>query len=43
MAIGERAWCNFVVNTQKGLSIQSICFNAIFWENAFPKLKLFLR
>ena len=24
MAIGERAWCGFVVYTQKGLSVQRI-------------------
>ena len=41
MAIGERAWCDFVVYTQKGLSVQHIYFNKIFWENAFTKLKLF--
>lgn len=41
MAIGERAWCDFVVYTQKGFSIQRIYFNKTFWNNAFPKLKSF--
>ena len=41
MAIGERMWCDFVVYTQKGLGIERIWFNKIFWENAFSKLKSF--
>ena len=41
MAIGERTWCDFMVYTQKGLSIERIRFNKIFWENTFSKLKSF--
>ena len=39
MAIGECMWCDFVVYTQKGLSIERL--HKIFWENAFSKLKSF--
>ena len=41
MAVGERIWCDFVVYTQKGFSIQRIPLDKSFWENAFTKLKLF--
>ena len=33
MAIGERPWCDFVVFTGKGLSVQRIEFEESFWKD----------
>ena len=41
MAVGECTWCDFVVYTQKGCSIQQIYFNKIFWDNLLSKLTTF--
>ena len=41
MAIGERPWCDFVIYTSKGLSIQRILFDSQYWNENFPKLKSF--
>ena len=42
MAITERAWCDFVVYTEKGVSVQRIPFDAAFWSNdLLPKLLSF--
>ena len=42
MAITERAWCDFVVYTETGLSIERILFDAVFWNNdLLPKLTAF--
>ena len=42
MAIGERKWCDFVVYTNKGISIERIPFNSTFWESELlPKLTEF--
>ena len=39
MAIGCRQWCDFVVFTTKGISIQRISFDSDYWENnLLPKL-----
>ena len=39
MAITERAWCDFVVYTSKGIAIDRIAFDKLFWENELlPKL-----
>lgn len=39
MAIGERPWCDFVIYTNKGISVQRIPFNEDFWKNTLlPKL-----
>ena len=38
LGIGERRWCDFVVSTQKGISIQRIQFNSDFWNLMLPKL-----
>ena len=39
MAIGGRPWCDFVVFTSKGLSIQRIKYDKNFWdEKLLPKL-----
>ena len=32
MAITKRPWCDFVIYTEKGLSIERIDFNSTFWE-----------
>ena len=41
MAIGERPWCDFVIFTSKGISIQRIDFNEKFWKDLFTKLSTF--
>lgn len=42
MAITERKCCDFVVYTQKGISIERIPFNPEFWTNELlPKLTMF--
>ena len=39
MAITGRAWCDFVVFTSKGIAIERIGFDKLFWENELlPKL-----
>lgn len=39
MAISGRSWCDFVVYTSKGLSVECINFDSHFWENELlPKL-----
>ena len=39
MAITKRPWCDFVIYTEKGLSIERIDFDSTFWEKALlPKL-----
>ena len=32
IAIGERLWCDFVVYTPKGISIEQITFDPEYWE-----------
>ena len=42
MAIGGRPWCDFVVFTLKGISVQRIPFDKDFWNNRLlPKLLSF--
>ena len=42
MAIGERPWCDFVVFTLKGISVQRIPFDKDFWnDRLLPKLLSF--
>ena len=42
MAIGERPWCDFVVYTNKGLTVERIYFNATYWnDKLLPKLVKF--
>ena len=39
LAIGNRPWCDFIVYTQKGLSIDRVNFDREFWSNRlYPKL-----
>ncbi len=43
MAIGERPWCDFVVFTLKGISIQRIPYNQSYWTSKLlPSLISFL-
>ena len=42
MAIGERPWCDFVVFTMKGVSVQRVPYDPIYWTNKLlPKLTSF--
>ena len=42
MAIGERPWCDFVVFTLKGINVQRIRFDTVYWTSKLlPKLTLF--
>jgi hypothetical protein len=44
MGIGMRPWCDFVIYTTKGISIERIKFDSRFWEiELLPKLKEFYR
>lgn len=44
MAIGHRPWCDFVIYTTKGISVERINFNQKFWEDELlPKLCDFYR
>lgn len=39
MAITGRAWCDFVIYTEKGISVERISFNRDFWQtDLLPKL-----
>jgi len=38
MGIGGRKWCDFVVYTNKGISIERIHFDASFWKELRSKL-----
>ena len=41
-AIGERLWCNFVVFTNRGISIERINYDPNYWTNELlPKLESF--
>ena len=42
MVLGERLWCDFVVYTEKGISIQCITFDETYSKNKLmPKLTSF--
>ena len=42
LGVGARPWCDFVVYTNKGLSIERILFDCEFWNNQLlPKLEEF--
>lgn len=42
MALGERPWCDFVLFTLKGISVQRIRFNKTYWTTKLlPKLTSF--
>lgn len=41
MAITKRSWCDFVVWTPKGISIERIKYDSSFWTDQLPKLLAF--
>ncbi len=41
MAICSRKWCDFVIYTNKGISVQRIKFDESFWKDMLLKLKSF--
>ena len=42
MAVGERPWCDFVIYTNLGNSVERISFDLNFWDTLFlPKLASF--
>ena len=43
LGITRRPWCDFVVWTPKGMSVERIHFDRIFWEEMKPKLVRFHR
>ena len=40
MAIGIRPWCDFIVYTSKGLTVEHVRYDQEFWE-LLPKLEEF--
>lgn len=39
MGVGGRPWCDFVVYTKKGISVERVPFNETYWNNKLlPKL-----
>ena len=42
MAIGERPWCDSVIFTKKGISIERVLFDEEYWKNTLlPKMEAF--
>lgn len=41
MAVTERYWCDFVVYTEKGISVERIEFDSAFWSDLLLKLSSF--
>ena len=41
MAVGKRNWCDFVVHTTKGISVERIKFNPEYWAEVLAKLTEF--
>ena len=41
MGVTQRRWCDFIVYTEKGLSIQRIYFDETFWGDLLKKLEDF--
>ena len=42
MAIGGRKWCDFVIFTLRGISVERIYFDPVYWQtNLLPKLQDF--
>ena len=39
--MGQKAWCDFVIYTTKGLSIERIKFDREYWTTLLPKLEAF--
>lgn len=43
MAVTGRNWCDFVIWTRKGISIERIPFDISLWKDILPKLSMFFR
>ena len=42
MAVGGRTWCDFVIFTTKGISVERIVYDEHYWQNILlPKLEAF--
>ena len=42
MGVGSRPWCDFVIDTKKGISVQRVLFDSKFWnDQLLPKLEEF--
>lgn len=42
MAIGVHPWCDFIVYTSKGVTVERVRYNQEFWEkDLLPKLEEF--
>ena len=41
MGVTQRNWCDFIVYTEKGLSIQHIYIDEVFWKDLLTKLEEF--
>ena len=42
MGIGKRPWCDFVIYTTKGISVERVLFDEHYWKNCLlPKLESF--
>ena len=42
MWIGKRSWCDYVLYTKRGIHVQRICFDEVFWnQELLPKLTSF--
>ena len=42
MAIGGRPWCDFVIFTTQGISVERVKYDALYWKNTLvPKLTKF--
>ena len=41
MAVGERPWCDFVMYTPKGISVEQVKFDPQFWDKLITKLTEF--
>ena len=42
MAITQTNWCDFIIYTEKGVSVERTPFDVDFWKNSLPKLINFL-
>ena len=44
MAIGARPWCDFILYTPRGVSVERVCYDQKFWEqDLLPKLEEFYK
>ena len=38
MGVTGAKWCDFIVYTSKGISIEQIAFDPVYWENLMTEL-----